>query len=262
MTTKRAEERAVKIGKGSSSKGAGAEPASLSESKTTPAVSPTTQVRPASAPAQRKRPSPPKPAPARGPVAREPVAREPVAREPVAREPVAPVPPAGEVAPLPGTADAGIQALRGELRDLKQMVQTLATQTSALADTLRPPAAASEPLEGAMNSLRRLLSELLEDHVESIVKDVAEARREAASLAAGRGARVVERLDHTLEKLGAVKFEGETMDIVDPLIHVVVEERHEKTVPDGVILAALRPGFRTGRGLVVCKAGVAVNRRS
>ena len=50
------------------------------------------------------------------------------------------------------------------------------------------------------------------------------------------------------------------MDFVDPLIHVVVEERRVDSAPDGVVLETLRPGYRTARGLVVCKAAVAVNR--
>jgi molecular chaperone GrpE (heat shock protein) len=73
---------------------------------------------------------------------------------------------------------------------------------------------------------------------------------------------MVERLDHLLETLGAVRFAAEPMDIVDPLIHVVLEERRDASAPDGVILEALRPGYRTARGLVVGKAAVAVNRRS
>lgn len=243
MATKRAEERVVKVGKASNSKSTGAQPVSINESKASPPVSQTAPVRaaaparPASVVAERKRPAPAKPS------------------APPAKLP-------GEVAPPADGVERGIQGLRGDLRDLKEMMQKLASQTSALADTFRAPAASDEPLDGAMNSLRRLLSELLADHVESVIKDLVDVRRDATGLAGGAGARLVERLDHTLEKLGAVRFEAETMDVVDPLIHVVVEERHDTTVPDGVILAALRPGFRTGRGLVVCKAGVAANRRA
>jgi molecular chaperone GrpE (heat shock protein) len=71
---------------------------------------------------------------------------------------------------------------------------------------------------------------------------------------------VLERLDSLLENLGAVRFEAETLDAVDPLIHVVVEEREQVDAPEGVIVQTVRPGFRTARGLVVCKAAVAVSR--
>ncbi len=236
MATKRAEERVVKVGKASSGKSTGAQPVSINESKAAP-TSQTAPARPASVIAERKRPAP-------------------------VKSSAAPAKLPAEIAPLPDGGERGIQGVRGDLRDLKEMMQKLASQTSALADTFRAPAPADEPLDGAMNSLRRVLSDLLEDHVESIIKDLVDVRRDAASLAGGAGARLLERLDHTLQKLGAVRFEAETMDVVDPLIHVILEERHDTTVPDGVILAALRPGFRTGRGLVVCKAGVAANRRA
>ena len=115
-------------------------------------------------------------------------------------------------------------------------------------------------LEGAVDSLRRLLSELIEQRMEAIVRDLAEVRSEATSASNDGGGRVVERLDQMLESLGAVKFAAPRFDAMDPLIHVAVEERHEEGVPNGVILATVRPGFRTGRGLVLCKAAVAVNR--
>jgi molecular chaperone GrpE (heat shock protein) len=52
------------------------------------------------------------------------------------------------------------------------------------------------------------------------------------------------------------------MDVVDPLIHAVIEERQQADAPDRVILETVRPGFRTARGVVVSKAAVAVNRRA
>jgi hypothetical protein len=39
----------------------------------------------------------------------------------------------------------------------------------------------------------------------------------------------------------------------------VIEERRAPGVPRGVIVEAVRPGFRSGRGLVLCKAAVAVS---
>ena len=39
----------------------------------------------------------------------------------------------------------------------------------------------------------------------------------------------------------------------------VVEERRADGVPSGVILEAVRPGFRSGRGLVLARAAVTVS---
>jgi hypothetical protein len=161
---------------------------------------------------------------------------------------------ASGTATAPSGTEPQLEAISKELRAVKTMVQHLVppprpTDTST-ADTL---------LEGAVNSLRRLLSELIEDRMEAVVRDLAQVRSEATSASDG-GARVVARLDQLLESLGALKFEARRFDAVDPLIHVAVEERNEKGIPDGVVLATVRPGFRSGRGVVLCKAAVAVNR--
>ena len=158
------------------------------------------------------------------------------------------------------TAQPGIEphlaAILQELRDVRAMVEQAVPQPRST-DT----SAADPILEGAADSLRRLLSDLIERRMESVVRDLVDVRREATA-AASDPRRIAERVDQVLESLGTVKFEGQRFDALDPLIHVAVEERHENGVPDGVILETRRPGFRTGRGLVVCKAAVAVNRRA
>jgi hypothetical protein len=124
------------------------------------------------------------------------------------------------------------------------------------APALAPPADAI--LDGAVDSLRRLLGELLEQRLESVAREVAEVRRQVAS---GMDAeRVLGVIDELLHGLGALRFSAEPMDVVDPLIHAVVEERRVAGVPPGVILEAVRPGFRSGRGLVLAKAAVTVSR--
>lgn len=233
MTTKRTEERAAKVGKGSIGKGAGDSQVPPKDSKETAAA----------------------PAPA-------PVANVAVERQPPSRTKATPASKAPAAGAIPEAVEQGFSALRAEFRGLKEMVQKLTPARGTAGTKPRASAATDAALDGAMTSLRRLLSEVLADHLESVVKDLVDVRREAASLANGACGHIVERLDQTLENLGAIRFGAETMDVVDPLIHVVVEERHDDGVPDGVILATLRPGFRTGRGLVVSKAGVAVNRRS
>jgi molecular chaperone GrpE (heat shock protein) len=158
-------------------------------------------------------------------------------------------------APAPQGTEPQLQAITKEIRTVKTMLQQLvppprSTDTST-ADTI---------LEAAVNSLRRLLSELIEDRMEAVVRDLAQVRSEATSAASEGGGRAVTRLDQLLESLGALKFEARRFDAIDPLIHVAVEERHEEGIPDGVVLATVRPGFRSARGAVLCKAAVAVNR--
>lgn len=125
-----------------------------------------------------------------------------------------------------------------------------------------PPAASASPrpdrtLDGAVDSLRRLLSELLEHRLEAVARDLAELRRVLASGAEPEA--VLDRLDDLLDRVGAVRFSAEPLDVVDPLIHTVVAERPGKGAPRGVVLEGVRPGFRSSRGLVLAKAAVAVS---
>jgi molecular chaperone GrpE (heat shock protein) len=153
-------------------------------------------------------------------------------------------------------SEPGLRAILGEIRTVKQMLEKLVTPFSS--DGSRSDAA----LESSVDSLRRLLSELIEQRMEAVVRDLVDIRRQAAAVAQRKGTGIVERLDQVLEDLGAIRFEAEPMDVVDPLIHAVTEERQRADAPDGVILETVRPGFRTARGVVVCKAAVAVNRRA
>lgn len=134
------------------------------------------------------------------------------------------------------------------------------------ARTARPPEERATPavalpadamLDGAVDSLRRLLGELVERRLEAVAREVAEVRR---VVAAGADAeRVLGAIDELLHGLGALRFSAQPMDVIDPLIHAVVEERRAAGVPPGVILEAVRPGFRSGRGLVLARAAVAVS---
>jgi hypothetical protein len=117
--------------------------------------------------------------------------------------------------------------------------------------------AGNEALDGAVDSLRRLLSELIEQRLESVARDLAEVRRTLA--AGGELATGLEQLDDLLDRLGAVRFTAEPLDVVDPLIHTVVAERPGNGAPRGVVLEVVRPGFRSSRGLVLAKAAVAVS---
>ena len=165
---------------------------------------------------------------------------------------------AQQVKKAPATGPAPMRSGGKAAAAVRRRTEPQLVQPLVAAPRVAATNAADAILEGAVDSLRRLLSELIEQRMEAIVRDLAEVRSEAAS--SDDGGRVVERLDQLLESLGGVKFAAPRFDAMDPLIHVAVEERHEEGIPDGVILATVRPGFRTGRGLVLCKAAVAVNR--
>jgi molecular chaperone GrpE (heat shock protein) len=132
---------------------------------------------------------------------------------------------------------------------------------AAIEPIVKPPSAGGADLDESVDSLRRLLSELIEQRMEAVVQQVADIRRDASALPAEHATRIADRLDQLLESLGAERFDAEPMDMVDPLIHVVVAERVQQDVPDGVIVESVRPGYRTSRGRVVCKAAVAVSQR-
>ena len=155
-------------------------------------------------------------------------------------------------------AEPKLDTILAELRGVRETVQKMRTAPKPVAAAA--PLTGDSELEASVDSLRRLLSELIEQRMESVVRDLADVRRLAATGDGSRGP-IVERLDQVLDKLGAIQFHGEPMDIVDPLIHEVAAERRGNDVPDGVILHTLRPGYRTARGAVVCKAAVAINRR-
>ncbi len=150
-------------------------------------------------------------------------------------------------------------ARRGAKRPGKAAARGNATGR-AVRTTSPPPVVARSleaMLDDAVSALRGLLSELLEQRLGAVARDLAEVRR--ALVGGATAAQAAELLDDALERLGALRFTAEPLDAVDPLIHTVVEERRAAGVPAGVIVEAVQPGFRSGRGLVLCKAAVAVS---
>jgi molecular chaperone GrpE (heat shock protein) len=146
--------------------------------------------------------------------------------------------------------DLRFDSFQKELAAVKQAIEQLLPMSQD----------ADGALDSSVDSMRRLLSELVEQRIESVVKEVADIRQEAASLLGDDGARVVERLDRLLDGLGAERFEAAALDALDPLIHLVVGESGNARLPDGVVAETLRPGFRSAKGVVLCKAAVRVNR--
>jgi hypothetical protein len=116
-------------------------------------------------------------------------------------------------------------------------------------------------LASAVDSMRRLLSELLERNHEAVLRDLVPIRLALADSRHLDPAAAVGRLDQLMDRLGAIAFSAQKLDFVDPVIHEIKGERHEAGLPEGVVAESLRPGFRSASGVVLTKAWVAVNRR-
>lgn len=141
--------------------------------------------------------------------------------------------------------------------NLATLVREMADLRKAVEASLSPVASGSMD---EIDALRRVLSYLSEAKMEGIIRELVAIRHAAAALPGG-GRTVMEPLDALLADLGATKFEAERLEHVDPLIHAIAREVRDEHLGDAVVVETLRPGFRTGRGLVIAKALVAVNRR-
>ena len=149
-------------------------------------------------------------------------------------------------------ASAPVSSSATVLESIRQEVTALRTQ---LAKNMAPVTTGSME---EVDALRRVLSDLMEARMNDVIRELVTIRNIAAS---ENSQRVTEQMDTLLADLGAMKFEAERLEHVDPLIHAVTREVTDTHLPDGVIAETIRPGFHTGRGIVVAKALVAVNRR-
>lgn len=146
------------------------------------------------------------------------------------------------------TPSTGIEALRQEITALRtQFSRQMAPVTTGSLEEV--------------DALRRVLNDLMEARMNDVIRELVTIRNSAAS-AGGEARRIAEQMDALLSDLGAMRFEAERLEHVDPLIHTVSREVTDSSLPDGIIIETLRPGFHTPRGIIVAKALVAVNRRS
>ncbi|MBU0754099.1 MAG: hypothetical protein KJ645_03100 [Planctomycetes bacterium] len=148
-----------------------------------------------------------------------------------------------------------LQGIREELKSLRLLL--LQAKPMIEAETGGPGLV----LEESVNSLRRLLSEMLEDHMETVIHDLVAIRSSAAAEAPDRREALLLKIDRLLNRIGAISFEAEPLDYLDPIIHTPIAEKSVSDAPDDVVLETVAPGFRTGRGTVVARAAVVVNRR-
>jgi len=138
---------------------------------------------------------------------------------------------------------------------LRQEITALRTQLS------RHMAPVTTGSMEEVDALRRVLNDLMEARTNDVIRELVTIRNSAAA-AGGEARRIADQMDALLADLGTMKFEAERLEHVDPLIHTVSKEISDASIPDGIIIETLRPGFHTSRGIIVAKALVAVNRRS
>lgn len=160
--------------------------------------------------------------------------------------------------PLKAAAPARAAAPQPELAALRKDIATI---RSLLESAVVAPRAAATAAGEEVEAVRRVLSDIVEHRMDTVVGRIVEIRNGADALGSGESRRLVEQLDQLLADLGAVRFDAERLEHVDPLIHVVARESHDNRLDDGVIAETIRPGFATGRGVILAKALVAVNRR-
>lgn len=146
---------------------------------------------------------------------------------------------------------------RADAADLSALRTELASLRTAVEKSLSPIASCSMD---EIDAVRRVLSYLFEARTESILRELVTIYHAAATLPDGR--KVTEPLEALLTDLGAIKFTAERLEHVDPLIHAIARETQDQAAADAVVMETLRPGFRTGRGVVIARALVVVNRRS
>jgi hypothetical protein len=144
---------------------------------------------------------------------------------------------------------------------VEEVLRELRALRAAVVPKDRGPSGEDGGLESAVDSLRRLLSELLETNHEAVLRELVLIRLAIADPAHLDLVAALGQLDRLMDRLGAMEFSARKLDFVDPTIHEIKGERHAVGLPDGVVAEGLRPGFRSASGVVLTKAWVAVNRR-
>lgn len=149
-------------------------------------------------------------------------------------------------------SSADLAALAKEIVGLKYLIGKICCA----------PKSATAAQTEEVDAIQRVLGDVVERRMDRVMDELVAIRNSAAAIKGGDSRHVAEQLDALLSNLGAVRFDAERLEHVDPLIHVVSKETRDASLPDGVIVEALRPGYATGRGVILAKALVAVNRRA
>lgn len=136
------------------------------------------------------------------------------------------------------------------------LVRELATLRTTVEKQLVTPSVTS-PMD-EVNAIRRVLADILENRSILFLQKLASIRQ-AIPLSSKD---ILDRIDALMEDMGAITFDAERLEHLDPVIHTVGREVNDPQLPDGVIVETLHPGCRTARGQVLTKARVSINRRT
>lgn len=145
---------------------------------------------------------------------------------------------------------------------LQDMAREIAALRAAVEKALPVGGGPGLAQDGEVAAVRRVLSDLIESRVESILRRLVAVRGLAATRGAAAAPALLAAIDPLIVELGGLRFDAPRLDFFDPLIHRVVGERCDSAQPDGVVLEMVQPGWRTARGALLEKASVTVNRRS
>jgi hypothetical protein len=135
------------------------------------------------------------------------------------------------------------------------LVRELATLRATVEKQLVAPSATS-PMD-EVNAIRRVLTDILENRSILFLQKLASIRQVVPLSSRD----ILDRIDALMEDMGAITFDAERLEHLDPVIHSVGREVSDPQLPDGVIVETLHPGCRTARGQVLTKARVSINRR-
>jgi hypothetical protein len=138
-------------------------------------------------------------------------------------------------------------------------INVLIKELSTLRTTIEkqvpiPPSNSSDEVD----AVRRVLGDIMENRTTGYLQKLAAIRQSIPAQARD----TLDRIDALMEEMGAITFDAERLEHLDPVIHTVGREVQDPKLPDGVIVETLHFGCRTARGQVLTKAIVSINRRA
>lgn len=138
-------------------------------------------------------------------------------------------------------------------------INALIKELSTLRTTIEkqsplPPSNSSDEVD----AIRRVLGDIIENRSTGFLQKLAAIRQSIPPQALD----TLDRIDVLMKEMGAIAFDAERLEHLDPVIHIVGREVQDPKLPEGVIVETLHSGCRTARGQVLTKAIVSINRRA
>jgi hypothetical protein len=156
---------------------------------------------------------------------------------------------------LPKTKPAAAKITSAPTSPINVLIKELSTlRTTIEKQSPLLPANSSDEVD----AIRRVLGDIIENRMTGFLQKLAAIRHSIPPQARD----TLDRMDSLMEEMGAVTFDAERLEHLDPVIHIVGREVQDPKLPDGVIVETLHSGCRTARGQVLTKAIVSINRRA